>query len=562
MKILTQVGSKERFVEIVQRVNKVKLNENVFASSGGNNNLAKHSFDELVNGTLKIQETNSETNDNETFVEIVGRDNGGNIAIFKFKVTSTDGDQEGVINVDSATLINFQFKGNFNTDMSEEDNAIRQLNAERGGEMVDVVSKYVGEKDNAPEEIENDSLYEDAIKLIDKVPYNKGTEIMKTNAAYADEQPTNPELRVHSDELSKFVSEILDYEEQPEGDPLDLPPDYGDNYKFNNGDKEDNIQQQISNEPEEEITPEKKQIILQAYDNLVSKGISAPTINQILAEIEKTHPVQNNQTSNDPESHMATGKSRVYPQFADSFLSEEDKIVEDISDEYPPKPKNPSTISPIEQLPADKKAFILKAIDNITVKKGRPQYAPNVHEIQAEINRMENGNLNETDYPTDMGIAKKIETDTDYPKPKKKHSVKKLKIKTNEGDAEEVITDEPMDDKPISTANYLTPKENPEEISDITPESEIQQLAQDKEERGEELIGGKGDGKSPLEFDPEQIIMGLDVEREHTDDPLVAIEIVLDHLSEDKFYYSEKEDTQVLQHNLVLQRMQVKKIKT
>jgi len=96
-----------------------------------------------------------------------------------------------------------------------------------------------------------------------------------------------------------------------------------------------------------------------------------------------------------------------------------------------------------------------------------------------------------------------------------------------------------MDDKPISTANYLNPEDEPEDNN-----AEIQQLAQDKEERGEELVGGKGDGKSPLEFDPKQIILGLEVEREHTDDPLIAIEIVLDHLSEDNFYYSEKEDPQ------------------
>src|SRR5208283_1103721 len=104
MKVITQIGSKERLIEIFERVNKVKLNEDIFASSEGNGNLAKHAFDELVNGTLKIRETNSETNGDETFVEIVGVDNAGNTAIFKFKVSSTQGDQEGVINVDSATL--------------------------------------------------------------------------------------------------------------------------------------------------------------------------------------------------------------------------------------------------------------------------------------------------------------------------------------------------------------------------------------------------------------------------------------------------------------------------
>jgi hypothetical protein len=70
---------------------------------------------------------------------------------------------------------------------------------------------------------------------------------------------------------------------------------------------------------------------------------------------------------------------------------------------------------------------------------------------------------------------------------------------------------------------------------------EVQQLAQDKEETGEMLQGGVGDGKSPLEFNPEQILKGMEVEIEHSDNPMVAIEIVLDHLTEDPEYYSEKE---------------------
>ena len=32
--------------------------------------------------------------------------------------------------------------------------------------------------------------------------------------------------------------------------------------------------------------------------------------------------------------------------------------------------------------------LILKAHDNLTTKKGRPDYAPDVHEMQAEINKI------------------------------------------------------------------------------------------------------------------------------------------------------------------------------
>ena len=70
---------------------------------------------------------------------------------------------------------------------------------------------------------------------------------------------------------------------------------------------------------------------------------------------------------------------------------------------------------------------------------------------------------------------------------------------------------------------------------------EIEQIANDKEEVGELIPGGKGEGKSPLEFAPDQIKRGMKVEMEHTDDPMLSLEIALDHLTEDPEYYTEKE---------------------
>lgn len=66
------------------------------------------------------------------------------------------------------------------------------------------------------------------------------------------------------------------------------------------------------------------------------------------------------------------------------------------------------------------------------------------------------------------------------------------------------------------------------------------------EEVGYELLTGllKGVGKHkdvPItNFDPEQVKLGLEVEKEHTDSPAIAQQIVKDHLSEFPFYYSGK----------------------
>lgn len=54
----------------------------------------------------------------------------------------------------------------------------------------------------------------------------------------------------------------------------------------------------------------------------------------------------------------------------------------------------------------------------------------------------------------------------------------------------------------------------------------------------DEIPGGKGDNAIPQDFDPEQLKMGIKVEREHTDDPEKAQEIAMDHLTEDPEYYS------------------------
>jgi hypothetical protein len=53
----------------------------------------------------------------------------------------------------------------------------------------------------------------------------------------------------------------------------------------------------------------------------------------------------------------------------------------------------------------------------------------------------------------------------------------------------------------------------------------------------EGLSGGLADGRTPDEFPKDALQEGLKVEREHTDDPNLAIEIVMDHLTEDPDYY-------------------------
>jgi hypothetical protein len=57
----------------------------------------------------------------------------------------------------------------------------------------------------------------------------------------------------------------------------------------------------------------------------------------------------------------------------------------------------------------------------------------------------------------------------------------------------------------------------------------------------DKIPGGLADGKSKKDFDPKALAKGRKVEKEHTDDPQKALEICMDHLTEDPEYYDKLE---------------------
>jgi hypothetical protein len=53
----------------------------------------------------------------------------------------------------------------------------------------------------------------------------------------------------------------------------------------------------------------------------------------------------------------------------------------------------------------------------------------------------------------------------------------------------------------------------------------------------EKIKGGIADNEDSSKFDQQQLVKGMNVEFEHTSDVKVAMEIAMDHLSEDPDYY-------------------------
>lgn len=58
----------------------------------------------------------------------------------------------------------------------------------------------------------------------------------------------------------------------------------------------------------------------------------------------------------------------------------------------------------------------------------------------------------------------------------------------------------------------------------------------------QKIIGGKADKKNPKDFDQDQLKAGVEVEMEHTEDMRMALEIAMDHLTEDAHYYKKLKD--------------------
>src|SRR5712692_7238150 len=54
----------------------------------------------------------------------------------------------------------------------------------------------------------------------------------------------------------------------------------------------------------------------------------------------------------------------------------------------------------------------------------------------------------------------------------------------------------------------------------------------------ENLEGGLADGKPITEYDLEELLMGIKIEREHTRESFIALEIAMDHLERIPDYYS------------------------
>lgn len=537
MKVFKEIGSKDRFVDMFQKVNKIELHE-AFGVNLNPKNVLETAFNDLKSKRLKVESNNTQVTDEGNFVELICVDKQGNNITFVFSIEAKESDQEDVFEIGGAKLTAFSYDDvNSGESVEMDENGMKFFNEEHKDEIINIVDEFADVETEEPV----DTLYEEAIKKIDSYPFDFGKkEHQQTGKAYADEKPTNPDLRVSAEELEKYVNEEEFWN--------DFDTERSALSQYNTGrsvgiapsadkDVEDNGEGGETSEPEE-LSQEKIDIIYQAYESILKeKGNPnyAPTSTEIRVKANEIAKEKGMKANFEEASKSSTVKDVTLGQSLEKTFD---------------------TIKSESEL---KKAIILKAKEIVEgqgdwdIKKYQQpeEYKKRVKEfaIYLYADYMGAAHLNENDYPEQLGkeFSPNI---SDYPGKKKKHKTKKIKIKEDDNQ----ISHQPFDDE----KSEVTPEEKPVHGEDpyssevkkhlpddgmsLEPETDdIEQIAQDKEERGELIPGGKGEGKSPLEFDPEQIKLGMKVEMEHTDDPMVALEITLDHLTEDPEYYTVKD---------------------
>ena len=430
MEMYNKPGSKKRLVEMMQGVNKVKINEDFGETQTLNvDDILNTAIVKLSSGALDIEKggTNRsvmQTINGASYVGINGYDRDKNMYNFNFKITGSEDDQDGVFNIENVILERFYFQNPDGNKVIElDENELRDFNNKTTTDLYDIIEKYI-DVDIKPGE-EFDELNE-GDENIGSQPYGGSNETFQTGESYVDEKPINPKLRVKTSEIDNYLKEN---DEIPAHDDL----------------------------PKNHLSKEKTELIKTAYENLTRKKGKpeyAPTMPEMQDEISRI--------SND------------------KFMNEEDN-----------------------------KKF---RYEEIVTMQGEEAVKPLIY-----LARYNN--------PKDV-----IEYFIKYHKPGE-HSTTPI---NNFGSSD--ITYE-MDGYTLSwNLNVKTLH-----LVYDTEYKGVNENVDDDVDTTNQIEGGIGDENESSDFDPKQVLMGMEVEMEHTNDPKIALEITIDHLTEFGDYYTRLE---------------------
>lgn len=143
MKIYNEIGSKNRLYEMFQKVNKLKLNEDVI-NAVDQNQILNQSFDALLSNNIRVQRNTTQAKGEENYVELECVDDNNNKIKFNFKITTEEGDQEGVFNIGDVILFKFSYvtsDGNELVNLDEGD--LKDFNSQNEDQLRSIIDDYV-----------------------------------------------------------------------------------------------------------------------------------------------------------------------------------------------------------------------------------------------------------------------------------------------------------------------------------------------------------------------------------------------------------------------------------
>lgn len=142
--IINNLNRKKRLFELMNKVNKLHINENNTVDSNlssGYDMLVSDGFRFNGNGECNIK---SQKNDDGLFVEFNCKDENNNKYIFNFQVFgNADESDSSVFNLNDIKLVNFTFENPENGAENATDVEISNFNKINADSYFDTISKYI-----------------------------------------------------------------------------------------------------------------------------------------------------------------------------------------------------------------------------------------------------------------------------------------------------------------------------------------------------------------------------------------------------------------------------------
>lgn len=148
---MKKLTNKQRYFNLMLKLNGIVLNESVFDVNVGKN-LLYTSFEQFLKNELTIMNSESTIDDVESYIELKCiNDNGDNI-IFNFKAISNESDLDGVFNITEAQLIKFTYNFDDSSDnIIIDDNGLQEFNQKYRNTLIEVLGDYIDVESKEPD---------------------------------------------------------------------------------------------------------------------------------------------------------------------------------------------------------------------------------------------------------------------------------------------------------------------------------------------------------------------------------------------------------------------------